>query len=279
MNKSFAISNRLLELILPERAWTRSIKRVMEHYDMVKENNEKFFSSLYMHFIEYRIHEIFGQNKIKILDAGCGQGRLSIPLAKKDHYVTGIDLSPKVIDLARKYAFEEGIEIEFLTGDLANEIKKIKSEIFDCVICTEVLYMMKDYEMIIMDLVRLIKSGGILFLSLRPKLFYIMYCIANNNIEEAAKLVLSDNCYINDGRLNCQSKSEMIEMLKRNKLTDIELRGIGILSGIMGDPQSKFVVPTKLDKANWELLLKMEMKLSKEFCENGRYILISGIKK
>ncbi|MCK5074131.1 MAG: methyltransferase domain-containing protein [Bacteriovoracaceae bacterium] len=39
-----------------------------------------------------------------ILDAGCGTGYLSILLAKAGAYVTGIDISPKMISVAKESA-------------------------------------------------------------------------------------------------------------------------------------------------------------------------------
>lgn len=46
----------------------------MKHYDMVKDENEQFFNLIYMNFIEKRLHEVFGERTVKILDAGCGRG-------------------------------------------------------------------------------------------------------------------------------------------------------------------------------------------------------------
>ena len=52
-----------------------------------------------------------------ILDVCCGYGRHSIELARRGYRVTGIDLSPKQIAVARRRAKEEDLTINFLIGD------------------------------------------------------------------------------------------------------------------------------------------------------------------
>lgn len=273
----FHLIKNLLKKYTPERIKQKSIARVMESYDMVADQNEKFFLLIYNHFIEKRIEQVFRDNKINILDAGCGQGRIAIPLAKQGHSVTGIELSPKVADLARKYALRENISLDLITGDLKEQIKKIESAKFDCLVCTEVLYMIQDYEMILKEMVRVLKPGGLLFLSLRPRLFYIRNLTMNKDFEQAARLAVNNECFLNGGWLNCLSKSEMIKLFIENKLSGIEVRGIGVLSGISGDPQAQVVIPGNLDEKQQNLLFQMELKLSSDFPENGRYVLISGI--
>jgi SAM-dependent methyltransferase len=55
-----------------------------------------------------------------ILELGCGTGRLSVPLAKLGHVVTGIDCSEEMLSKARTRAKAEGVEVEFLHADARN---------------------------------------------------------------------------------------------------------------------------------------------------------------
>ncbi len=52
-----------------------------------------------------------------ILDLGCGTGTLSLLAAEQGHHVTGVDLSPAMVDLAR--AKLAGRDAAFLVGDAA----------------------------------------------------------------------------------------------------------------------------------------------------------------
>ena len=52
-----------------------------------------------------------------ILDIGCGTGRHSIELAKRGYSVTGIDISEKMLDIARAKAAEEKVKIDWIIDD------------------------------------------------------------------------------------------------------------------------------------------------------------------
>ncbi|MFE7836992.1 class I SAM-dependent methyltransferase [Streptomyces sp. NPDC057474] len=51
----------------------------------------------------------------RILDAGCGTGRIAIRLAELGHYCTGVDVDPSMLAVARRDAPTQ----EWLLGDLA----------------------------------------------------------------------------------------------------------------------------------------------------------------
>ncbi len=54
-----------------------------------------------------------------VLDMGCGRGRHSLLLAKEGYRVTGVDLSPRAIETARRKAEENHVPgVRFLTGDM-----------------------------------------------------------------------------------------------------------------------------------------------------------------
>ena len=56
----------------------------------------------------------------RAIDLGCGAGIESIYLSKHGFDVTGIDLSPTAIKLARKRAQTEGAKVEFIRDDLTD---------------------------------------------------------------------------------------------------------------------------------------------------------------
>lgn len=59
-----------------------------------------------------------------LLDLGCGRGRHAITLARQGYQVTGIDLSPKSIEHARRLAKTENLEdhVTFHIGDMRNKL-------------------------------------------------------------------------------------------------------------------------------------------------------------
>ena len=54
------------------------------------------------------------------VDLGCGTGNYAIWLARKGFHVTGIDISEKAVDLARKLAEQEEVECMFRVGNLTD---------------------------------------------------------------------------------------------------------------------------------------------------------------
>jgi len=55
----------------------------------------------------------------RALDVGCGSGRDAIYLAKRGWRVTGVDSVEKALASARRRAAEEGVEVQWIKGDVA----------------------------------------------------------------------------------------------------------------------------------------------------------------
>ncbi|MEF8835268.1 MAG: methyltransferase domain-containing protein [Candidatus Thermoplasmatota archaeon] len=54
----------------------------------------------------------------KILDQCCGIGRHSLELARRGYEVTGVDITEKYLEGARKKARKEGLDVEFVKADI-----------------------------------------------------------------------------------------------------------------------------------------------------------------
>ncbi|MEU0471386.1 class I SAM-dependent methyltransferase [Streptomyces olivaceus] len=77
-----------------------------------------------------------------VLDLGCGTGSLSLLAAVQGHRVTGVDLSPAMVELARtKLAGRDAV---FLTGDAA--APPVGGQRFDTVLVRHVLWTLPDPE-------------------------------------------------------------------------------------------------------------------------------------
>ncbi|MCA9712760.1 MAG: class I SAM-dependent methyltransferase, partial [Myxococcales bacterium] len=62
--------------------------------------------------------ELCGVRSGRALDLCCGPGRHAIPLAKAGLRVTGVDLSPTLLDKARARAQEAGVEVDWVCRDM-----------------------------------------------------------------------------------------------------------------------------------------------------------------
>jgi SAM-dependent methyltransferase len=54
----------------------------------------------------------------RILDLACGTGRHSLELVRQGFSVVGVEIGQELVDIARKDAAEQGLEAEFIQGDL-----------------------------------------------------------------------------------------------------------------------------------------------------------------
>ncbi|MBX7070025.1 MAG: methyltransferase domain-containing protein [Microthrixaceae bacterium] len=79
---------------------------------------------------EARLVDAMAPRGARILDAGCGTGRVGGRLAALGHRVTGIDLDPVLIEAARA----EHPNAEWIVGDLA-EVDLGATERFDVIVC------------------------------------------------------------------------------------------------------------------------------------------------
>ena len=67
----------------------------------------------------------------RILDLPCGQGRHAIELARRGYDVTGVDLSPFMLGVARERAEASGVRVRWLSGDMR---VALHGETFDLVL-------------------------------------------------------------------------------------------------------------------------------------------------
>nr|WP_330400342.1 methyltransferase domain-containing protein [Tepidibacter mesophilus] len=89
----------------------------------------------YDKWVEY-IEKIIKKEDVQvknILELACGTGNLTIPFAKKNYDILGIDISEEMLSVAREKCIDKGIEVVFLNQDMT----ELDFEIYnlDCVLC------------------------------------------------------------------------------------------------------------------------------------------------
>ena len=70
-----------------------------------------------------------------LLDAGCGTGKYAIELARRGYIVHGIDLSPELIEIARRSASSGAVAASFSVGDILT----LPAGRYDAILCRGVL--------------------------------------------------------------------------------------------------------------------------------------------
>lgn len=99
--------------------------------------------------------------KIKILDAGCGDGVLTYLIRKKGFKSFGLDISEEGIHFAKKIINDE--KINFSVGSLYN--MPYEDNTFDVIFSSEVIEHLKHPELFLKEAKRILKNRGQLILS------------------------------------------------------------------------------------------------------------------
>lgn len=100
--------------------------------------------------------------KLRVLDAGCGQGRDALFIARMGHRVVGVDLSPNGIRSLINVANNENLEIE---GKIADLVTFVPESAFDVILIDRTLHMLveeKRLEVLERLICSLCKGGWVL---------------------------------------------------------------------------------------------------------------------
>ncbi len=109
----------------------------------------------------------------RVLDLGCGGGILSEAMASIGAVVTGIDMGPAPLAVAKLHLKESGLSVDYQHAT-AEEFSEIHPEGFDVVTCLELLEHVPDPSSVVLACKKLVKPGGHVFfatLNRNPKSF------------------------------------------------------------------------------------------------------------
>lgn len=186
---------------------------------------EEFFSNKVDHFTynEKRINDIetllekFELKKYKnVLDVACGTGVISSYLSRNNDQVIAIDMSSKMIEVAKTIHFEKNIT--FLNKDFYN----FKSdELFDLIVIFNAYPHFLDKNLFVESLKRLLTKNGRVFILHDASKDVINMCHSNIShyisvklkpVEEESIVFLND---FNIKRVIDNDNSYMIDLIKK----------------------------------------------------------------
>ena len=100
--------------------------------------------------------------KMKILDIGCGGGLVSEGMAQLGADVTGVDFVKENIQVAKKHANQNKLEINYIIKDFEKDTMTSK---YDVIVIFEVLEHLEDWESFLKKIQKNLKPNGALIIS------------------------------------------------------------------------------------------------------------------
>lgn len=254
----------------------RKIKRAVlrdepGYYDMFLNPGERFFGRMYLEQIKKTFAHHGMSAPLKILDAGCQTGRLSIPLALAGHQVTGVDTSGLALSKAQRHAKEAGTKLQWIRADLGQWLPKIKEASFDAVVCAEVLYLRQNYRELLSGLIRCLRPNGICFISHRPAIYYLSEALQHKDMESVRRLLSENEGQVLGSYYNWQDRHGLEQLYQSLGVQVLEIPPMGLLSWLS-------VKPEEFSPQDQEWLMRAEQIAQKEAPGVGRYLLVCGRK-
>lgn len=260
------IPRQLASAVLPEtakgRLWAAS-------HDMYEDASEQFYGEIYMSHILNIIHKHLRGDKIRVIDLGCGHGRLAIKLAKHGYNVVAIEKNETALKRAIKHAAMEKVTIDFQKTDV---LTGREWGLFDLVTAMEPLRVngsRSEVEKLIPIVQKNLRPGGIAVLSVRTRYYNVARAIMQGDLVEAQKIADGNDA------IGWLTPAELESMLNGAGFESVEIIGIGTVSGLKGDPLGSISVPDEFPRNKRKLLedIEIEMGTMNEVAGCGRYML------
>ena len=142
-----------------------------------------------------------------LLDVACGSGEFSIFCARKMRYVCGVDLSDRMIELAKNQATANNLEyIEFVCHDV--EDIPFEDNAFSIVVCKSAFHHFLNYGKVFSEMIRCCKEDG--RISIQDIVSY-----ADNRINDYFEKIERE---IDRSHEKALSKADFIKLFRQNKI-------------------------------------------------------------
>jgi len=228
--------------------------------NLIVEYEQKVRSQMVISMIDPKPEEV-------ILDGGCGNARDLIQLALHGCKCIGIDLSPNMIEEAKKELATRNIQrVELEVGDLTN--LRFCDETFDKVFASEVLEHVPDYRKAVSEMARVLKPGGTLVVTTpnRHSLYGFDRYIICQRILRLKHRHPSDEW---------KTFKELASALENNGFEIVRSAGVCYVPGFL----VPYHLPTALKKLLITIVRRVEPWLSRILPHSGYVLAIKAVKR
>jgi S-adenosylmethionine-dependent methyltransferase len=209
---------------------------------------------------------------LRALDLGGGTGATAVSLARRGVEVTLLDSSPAMLEIAQDSARKGkvGDKVRLQRGDAAQAGKLFAGELFDVVLCHNVLEYVEDPSAIISDSARLMRRDppGLLSIVVRNRAGEVLKAaIQAGDLEGAERSLTAHWGYesLYGSRVRLFTPDELLSMSKKVRLEAMAERGVRVIAD--------YLPPHISREAEYERILALERQLGRrpEFAAIARY--------
>ena len=201
-------------------------------------------------------------SKALVFDAAGGTGKWSIPIAKCGPKVILGDASTGILKVAKEKINRAGLQqnIEIKECDLLK--LDFEDQTFDLVFCEHALCFIKEQEMVIRELVRVLKRGCPLIISSQNRYVLSLLTLQTEGANYAFRLLLKESQFImnNSLKVYALSPDEFRQLLEKNEIRVEKIIGKLFTMPLATSP--KLMWSEKYSNEFYQQLLNIELELS-----------------
>ena len=186
---------------------TRKLDHVRAYYDARGESEWHRLDNPYEGAVEQELHRRAFEELLppgaRVLDLGGGPGKWTIWLAQRGHRVVLADLSPKLLEIARRELAAAGVEAEAVLEVDARDLGRFAAGEFDAVLSLGPFYHLvaaADRERAVGEARRVLRPGGLLLATVMTRYSWLLGVILESGSGRVADVrrALQDGVYRND---------------------------------------------------------------------------------
>jgi ubiquinone/menaquinone biosynthesis C-methylase UbiE len=213
-----------------------------------------------------------------VLDAGGGTGINAIMMAGLCRSVTLLDITPQILDLARRNIRDAGLQdrVDVVEGDVC-DLGAFGDGRFSFVVCVgdALSYVLDRRAQAVRELVRVARHGATLILGTDSKYGFLRLRLAQGRLEEAREILRTSQTYCGMGpRSHLYTVDEMRSLLERNGCKLLEVASTPSLSDTID-------VAPYVESDQWEALKELELEIGStpELLGTGLHLLFVARKE
>jgi ubiquinone/menaquinone biosynthesis C-methylase UbiE len=193
-------------------------ERVRRHYDRRAEDYDRLIALLERVLIGAGREWVCSRALGEVLEIGVGTGR-NLYFYPTEVHLTGVELSPKMLEIARRRARESGIEADLRVGDAQH--LPFPDASFDTVVATLALCTIPDDRRAVIEAARVLRPGGRLLLleHVRSPLLPVRVL---QSILNPLFVLLGKDHLLREPLWHLESLGLVVEHLERSKLGIVE---------------------------------------------------------